>query len=338
MNKTFKIFTDTLANYSTGSLILPIATIHMVILSEDASGNALTWGMKYGDGRLFAETPWVTDPRTLSNYIPKFTGDNPRSNYFLAEDGNYYKSTGYSWEDLEKDRESNNKYWLEPDQKEFLDNLMYQAPTIGSFTTSATRSYDISAVMTGDITFNFSVTNQDNIASLVVSTSKGNWEGAGDVTPSAGTFKLKANNITFGEADSTVVTLTLTDTKGNVSTRTISFSWIYRMYFGCSSAKGGISDPTTLIGAGSLRQNSRQATITFTPSGQQYSALFIPQGINQSGIDIRNSNAASISHSYNMNLGDGGTVAYEQIQYNGLTFNVYYSYNTTNASSTAIIQ
>lgn len=335
---TFKTYTGTFDQYRLDNKILPVSTYHVVIMATGPDGLPSKLGFKFGDGRPFDNTPWIHDPAELENYIPKFDGDAPRNNYFLAEDGNYYEVESYGWEELEQDRQDRNLYWMTQEDRDYLDSVMYATPRILSFSTSQDRTYEINGILNGPVAFTFSLSNISNVDTLEVLASEGSWTGLGPINPANGTFTITANNISFNTAKTISVTLRLTDTRGGTHSQTISFSWVHRIHFGASSVKGGISNPTGLVNYGSIRQNNRFATINYIPSGQQYSVLFIPADIDQQGIDIRNSNAASIAHSYNMNLGAGGTVVYEQITYLGILYNVYYSFNTTNANSTAIIQ
>jgi hypothetical protein len=148
---------------------------------------------------------------------------------------------------------------------------------------------------------------------------------------------LVGEPISYNTIHTTLFTLSALDVKGTaLLSKVLSIEHTHRIHYGTHTDKV-IDSFTQLTGHASILSNSRYHEVSFFPAGSQYSFLFIPAEIPQSGINIVNSKLIHIPHSFNMNNGDGGTVSPYYRVIDGVLYNVYVSYNQSSGSSTAII-
>jgi hypothetical protein len=219
---------------------------------------------------------------------------------------------------------------------------MYQPPVLSAFSIGGHQNVvEMGASISGSFVLTWALSNNINIASLNIAVNAGIWTNTGNVpNPESTVSRTLELQTPLSYTNIQTVTWTLSgiDSKSNaLVSRTKSTTWTHRVYWG-TIAGDTITTLAEVIGQQSVLSNSRLHTMTFTPTGSQKSIILIPQEIDQTNINIVNSNAPTINHSYGMNDGNGGTTVAFTVTDSGIVYNAYVSYNPSNGSSTAIIK
>lgn len=315
--------------YPDGSLII----VYSVGKDEE-----LVRKLKIGEGRTFQETPYIDGDSRFFIQYPEDSQEVPEGHYsdrVLTEDGWKFLPLPDAI-DMKGNKLSDRMTLSEDDYGKLQDVINpYKVPTItlnGDYTARA-----VGVPYTGPLKLSMSFTNLENLESLYVTASDGDWEGLGDI-PIGTLVELSLNSpLVRNQMGNVTITVTGSTTKGGTVTSTYNMPWRHNIYYGCSTDPG-VEDPNTLTGLGIILTTSRSHNITFNPQGQQHQVVFIPEGIGQSGIDIRNAQLPSFPHSMGMNSGEGGTAFRHKSLINGVMYNVYVTYNTTDAEISCIIQ
>lgn len=335
--RRFKGVSATLSDWENTTRIIP-EEVWAIVLFPDS-----TIGLKNGIDKQFSETPWLVDPRSLGNKLDKQVGENLSTTKFLAEDNQYYEvQSGQDVDAILAEFDARGLEVITKEEAAWIRDQMYQAPVLSGFGVSGFSSkLEMGATISGDKTLSWALSNAANIQSLNIAVDQGSWNNIGNVAdPDITVSKLinTVSPITFSQIRTITWSLSGIDVKGNpINTVSKSSTWTHRIYWG-TIAGDTITTLAEIIGRQSVHSNSRLHTVTFTPTGSQKSIILIPQEVNQSGINIVNSNAPTIDHSYGMNDGNGGTTVAFTVTDSGIVYNAYVSYNPSLGSSTAIIK
>lgn len=333
----FKGVTADLASWEATTRIIPEEVWALVVFPDNSVG------LKSGQGVNFANTPWIHDPRDLGNKLDKQVGEGLSSVKFLAEDNNYYEvQSGLDLDQLLLELDERGLEIITKEEAAWIREQMYQPPVLSSFTVSGFNSkLEMGEVVTGTKILNWVLSNAANIATLTISVTQGTWTNNGVVPDPENTVSrsLEAQSpISFNTIQSITWRIQGVDSKGNtVVAQTKTSTWTHRLHWGTITGDT-ITTLAEIIGRQDVHSNSRLHTMSFTPTASQKSIILIPQDIDQSGINIVNSNAPTIDHSYGMNDGTGGTTVAFTVTDSGIVYNAYVSYNPSLGSSTAIIK
>ena len=342
MIQRFKGITAKVEEWNSSKKLIPDELWCVVVMPDDEIG------LKIGSGdKVFEELKWIVEPGKFDKYILKPQSEEPSKEKFLAEDGNYYEVFQGTGElDIDSLIEGLSEKGLEiptKEEVEWIRGQMYQKPYIISFksTSLIVGKVPMGTSLAGIIPFTFKVGNMQNAKKGSIEVSEGTWSGGEGLelaSVTSANLRLDGKKITSKRIKTVTFTLSGTDIKGNrFPGKIVSVEWTHKIYWGTSNQKT-VSGLEGLTNRGEAMQNTRGATCSFSPAGRQYSIIMVPQEIPQTGINIVNKNAPSIDHSYNMNKGDGGTESLYELNINGIIYNVYVSYGTTGAASTAIIK
>lgn len=306
-------------------------------------------GLKIGNGTdVFTDLPWIINPDQLNTFIIKPDIEEPSATKFLNQLGEYVEIESGSDDGCNLDvciteMEDRGLELLTTEEAEWVRTQMFVSPKFTSFSSISNLigKVPMGTALTGTLNFKWDVSTPENAGLGQVTVDDGLWEGGTDIDLSdtnSANITLLSSNISSNVIKTITFTLSGVDIKGNqLSQKTLTIVWTHNIYWGTSSTKS-ISTLNELTNRNEISSNSINRTIEFTPVGQQYSILLIPNELEQDNVNIVNKNASSIDHSYNMNEGDGGTKSLYSLDINGILYNAYVTYATTGSTSTAIIK
>ena len=339
----FKGVTATLEQWNNYNKIIP-SEVWAIVVTKQTLGIPTEVGMKIGIGKIFSETPWIINPATLTGKIDKPTTETPSATKFLAEDLNFYEidtAPGIDMNGILDYFDAYDLNFVSGTELTGLQELLYKQPTINSFSTSSSVTVEMGQSIPSSIPLSWNISNVSNVASASLSTSEGNWNGLGSINVASisGKTLTLVTQIISRAIKSVVLTLQLTTTKGSTISKTVSFNWTHRIYYGTSSVQD-VSSYADLTNSSSVLSNSRFTECSFTPVGNQYSLIFIPTEVAQTGINIVNKVNQNVPHSYGMWNNISGQVTDKMYTrtINSISYNVYVSMNPSYGSSTAVIK
>lgn len=314
----------------------------MVIVRYAAADGKLVYKIKVGDGKAYADTPFVDGRERYQAEYPETAAIAPegfQTNRFLTEIG-WQFIPEYTAKDMDSHDLTTRKTLSETDYNKLQEILNpYMTPVIKSLTGNFV-TLQVGKSYAGPLAISMSLDNPANVATLSLAASAGDWKNLGAVTPAATISKSLELNaaLSLAKMGSVDITTVGTDSKGNaLNSKKYVLNWWHLIHYG-SSENPNVKDPALLTNKGQVLTDRRQHTFNFNPVGQQYQLVFIPTEIVQTGIDIRNKQALAFAHSMGMNLGDGGTVPHHTASVGGIQYNVYVTYNTTDAGISCEVQ
>ena len=341
--KRFEGITALAAEWEAKNPIIP-EEVWVLVVTAGTIEIPSALGLKIGTGFNYNSTPWIIDPAVIDGKVPKPITELV-NNKFLARDGAYYEVQAGLTEATEIDTELNSGGYFTVNAQElaYIRSQMFELPTISNFSSLSgyIGQIPMGQSIAGKIGLNWAITQPDNIQYATLAISEGNWNGEGQIDPvglSSTQIELISADIIKYDISTISITMYLWANDQVVDTKQLNMTYTHNIYYGTSNVKE-INHYSDLEGqTASKFSNSRFHTLSFNPGSEQYSIIFIPVGIAQENINIVNQEFQSSSHSYNMNIGNGGTVPSYTRLINSVLYNVYVSYGATSGSTTAIIK
>lgn len=237
----------------------------------------------------------------------------------------------------------------------------YALPSFTSFSLSGiSTAQEIGSTITQNQTFTWGYNNSNNISTSATAIGLTELTGGGylPVTPgypkstTSTAISFNSNITSNTPGDTVTFQITGLNTKSNTFSRNLTIGFYGRVFWGCSASTTLSSGTEAQILAaltnnqssltsslGSNPTTIQGAQMTFNPSGQMYSYLLVPAGV-QLPVDIRSNTLPNNANSFAMAEGRSGQVNITIAMNTGInvSYHVFRSLNTTGASSTAIIQ